>query len=149
MRYLKIIGLFISCICMIQTLTYFTISQNSLIKGIGKNYETFVFEYAENIITDVHIISTMNPSKRQIEENFNVFNSYNFEICEQISTCSYDSNSDYFYLYSFYNNTKNPFTINIIREGEMAKEFGAAWESKYVWILFRWILLDKRNTSVS
>tara|TARA_R110002072_G_scaffold164949_1_gene318021 strand:+ start:1131 stop:1385 length:255 start_codon:yes stop_codon:yes gene_type:complete len=82
-------------------------------------------------------------------EYFSEFRTYNLKICTSTSDCSDLQETNYFYFYFFDFETKNPFTVNLINEGEWAKEFGASWDSKYIWIVYKWILIEKTNTGIS
>ena len=146
---LKKIGVAILVLITIQTVTFYTIGVSSLVKEIGRNYESYVLQYEENEFKDITVISELNPTKEQVIEYFSKFKPYNLEVCTSISDCSDLRKTDFFYLYGFDFETKNPFTINLINEGESAKEYAATWDSKYIWIVYKWILIEKVNTGVS
>ena len=146
---LKKIGIAILLLIAIQTVTFYSIGVSSLVKEIGRNYESYVLQYEENEFNEIGVISELNLTKEQVREYFNEFESYNLKICTSMSDCSDLLETDYFYLYGFDFETKNPFTINLINEGELAKEYGASWDSKYIWIIYKWILIEKINTGIS
>ena len=114
-----------------------------------RNYESYVLEYEENEFKDIGLISELNPTKERVIAHFKEFKSYNLKVCTSLSDCSDLLETDYYYLYGFDFETKNPFTINVINEAEAAKAYGANWNSKYIWILFKWILVEKTNTGIS
>ena len=149
MKKVKRIALFLLALALLQTLTFYIVGQDSLVKEIGKHYETFVLNEEGNIFKDVGLISEMEMSRPQIEENFPDFTPYNLVLCQSISDCSEIRNTSTFYIYYFENETNHPFAVNLIHESEMAYAFGANWESKYVWVLFTWILLEKANTGIA
>jgi hypothetical protein len=146
---LKRIGFAVLVLIAIQTVTFYAIGESSLVKEIGNNYESYVLQYEENEFKDIGVISELNPTMEQVTEYFSEFEPYNLKICTSISDCSDLRETDYFYLYWFDFETKNPFTINLINEGEFAKEYGASWDSKYIWIIYKWILIEKTNTGIS
>lgn len=146
---LKKIGITILALLVIQTVTFYTIGVSSLVKEIGRNYESYVLQYKDNEFNDIGIISELNPTKEQVIAYFKEFEPYNLKICTSIPDCSNLRESDYFYLYKFDFKTKNPFTINLIIESESAKEYGANWDSKYIWIFYKWILIEKTNSGIS
>lgn len=146
---LKRIGILMLAVIVIQTITFYTIGESSLVKEIGSNYESYVLQYKENKLKDIGIVSELNPTKIQVVKYFREFEHYNLKICKSASDCSDLLETDYFYLYCFDFETKNPFKINLINEGEFAKEYGATWNSKYIWIIYKWILIEKTNTGIS
>lgn len=146
---LKRIGIVILVIASIQIVTFYSISENSLIKELGKNYESYVLQYNKNDFKNIGVISKLNPRKELVKKYFKAFKPYNLKICISYSDCSNLRKKNNFYLYFFDFETKNPFTTNTITEGEFAKDFGAGWQSKYIWILYKWILIEKKITGIS
>ena len=149
MIFLKRIGIVILILFTIQTITFYTIAESSLIKNIGNNYESYFLQYNENDFKQIGVISELNPSQEQVIEYFSEFKAYNLKICTSVSDCSELQESNDYYLYYFEFETKNPFSINLINEGEIAREYGAIWESKYIWIIYKWVLIEKINTGIS
>jgi len=146
---LKKIGITILILIAIQTVSFYTIGVSSLVKEIGRNYKSYVLHYEENEFKEIGVISELNPTKEQVLAYFNEFEPYNLNIYTSINDCTHLRVTEYFYIYVFNFETKNPFTINLINEGEFAKEYGASWESKYIWIFYKWILIEKTNTGIS
>jgi hypothetical protein len=146
---LKRIGIVLIVLITIQTITFYTISESFLVKEIGSNYESYVLQFEENKIKDIGVISELELTKEKVIESFKEFEPYNLTICKSIFDCSDLQETEFFYLYWFDFETKNPFTINSINEGEFAKEYGAGWDSKYIWIIYKWILIEKKNTGIS
>jgi len=146
---LKKIGIAILALIVIQTSTFYTIGENSLVRAIGDNYESYVLQLGDNLFIDIGVISKINLTKKQVSKYFSQFAPYNLKVCKSLSECSDLRETDTYYLYLFDFKTKNPFTINLIGEGEFAKEYGASWESRYIWVFFTWILIEKVNTGIS
>jgi len=146
---LKKIGVAIIILMFIQIVTFYTIAESSLVMEIGSNYESYVLQFEENEFKDIGVISELNLTKEQVIENFKEFEPNKIKICKSKSDCSNLRETYYFYLYAFDFETKNPFIINVINESELAKEYGASWESKYIWIIYKWILVEKTNTGIS
>lgn len=149
MSLLKKTGTVILFVIAIQTITFYTIGVGSIAEQIGENYESYVLDYEENEFEDIGVISQLNPSKEQVVAYFNKFKKYELKICTSTLDCSDLLKTDNGYLYWFDFETKHPFTINIIREAEAATEYGASWDSEYIWIICKWILIDKTNTGIS
>ncbi|GAA5021982.1 hypothetical protein GCM10011506_01820 [Marivirga lumbricoides] len=146
---LKRIGIVLIVLITIQTITFYTIGESFLVKEIGSNYESYILQFEENEFKDIGVISELVLTKEKVLECFNEFEPYNLKICKSISDCSDLRETDFFYLYWFDFEYKNPFTINLINEGEFAKEYGAGWDSKYIWIIYKWVLIEKTNTGIS
>ncbi|MFT5723751.1 MAG: hypothetical protein ACI9JN_000868 [Bacteroidia bacterium] len=146
---LKRIGVSILVLIVIHSITFYMIGERSLIKEVRSNYESYVLQYEENEFKDIGVFSKLNPTKAQVLAYFDEFEPYNVKICTSISDCSDLRKSDNFYLYWFDLETKGPFTINLVKEEELAEEYIASWDSKYIWIICKWILIEKTNTGIS
>lgn len=114
-----------------------------------KNYETVVFGENLNNKFDKYIfISELIKNKKQITSNFILFKDKEIVICSNREECI-EPKTDYFYRFYFDNITNKPFAINYISEVEHPKGFIAAWESKYIWVFYKWILIEKHMTLIS
>ncbi len=149
MKKLKTILLIILSVFLIQIITYYTISKNKLIEQIGLNYESTVLFEKGNYFDEFYVVSELITKEYQITKYFKKFEDIKFETCVSAENCPNLRKSENFYHYFVGNLNKNPFVINKIGETELAKEYGASWESEYIWIIFKWVLIEKRMTGIS
>lgn len=149
MKILKSILLLILSAFLIQIITYFTISKNKLIEQIGLNYESTVLFAKGNSFDEFYIVSELITTEYQITIFFKKLKNIKFDFCESLENCPDLKKSEYFYHYLVGNLNKNPFMINKIYETELAKNHAASWESEYFWVLFKWVLIEKRMTGIS
>ena len=136
-------------ICALQATTFYFISENKLVRHIGKNYETTTFKNVENPDKNISFVSELIKSKEIIKKNFKLFDTEEFRVCEKVEKCDSLKTGYFYYFYFGFANNKNPFIINEIVEVEYAQYYAARWDSKYIWILFDWVLLDKKMTGQS
>ncbi|NMM50811.1 hypothetical protein [Marinigracilibium pacificum] len=130
-------------------LTFYTIADKYLVNELGKYHESYVLNYKGNEFENIGIITEFELSKEQFEESFHVFKLMNLRFCTSINDCNELYKTDTFFFYIFDVKSRNPFGVNIISESEMAKFYGANWESKYIWVICKWVLLEKENTGIS
>lgn len=149
MKGIKKFGIFILVLISFQTISFYAVSNSLIVKQIGENYESFVIDHAENDFIILGFVSGLNPGTEQIKQCFPKFESYQIVGCTTLADCSSIRENDNFYIYGFDFNSRNPFVTHKIIEFEFAKEFGAIWESKYIWVFYRWVLLEKINTGIS
>lgn len=149
MKGIKKTAFVISGLILIQVLTFYTIGESSIIEQVGENHESFVLNYPENKFTDIAVVSKIKPSLEKVKTHFNQLNPYDIKIYSSLADCSDFKKKDSLYLYSFDFINKSPFTINTLKEAEFSKGYGASWNSKYIWVLFRWVLIEKSNTGIS
>ncbi|PCJ65585.1 MAG: hypothetical protein COA58_09245 [Bacteroidetes bacterium] len=151
MKALKTTLITILTLVLIQAISFYAIAEKLLVKEIGENFESFVLPYNDLQLDEIGIVSNLDLTSDQIKESFITLERYANTIrsCKTFSECIDLARIDEHYLYGFSWEKRNPFLSNIVVEGEKAKEFGASWESKYVWVLFKWVLLDKENTGIS
>lgn len=116
----------------IQISTFYFFAKRQLVKEIGKNYESYVLQHKENCFENIGLQVDWNISIKEIKSNFKSFEPYKITLFKPDDDLFSLRQSDYFYLYSALLDNIQPFGISIIEEGEMAKEFGASWESRYV-----------------
>jgi|GEM_PF-5169351 len=146
---IKYLTIIILILIVVQISTFYTISNSFLIKEIGRNHESYVLEYEENDFRYFAILTKFDLSENQIQTYFSQLNGYNVSVCKSYSECDYLRKFGNFYLYWFEHKIKHPFNINLINEAEAAEEYGATWESKYIWIIYKWYLIEKVNTGIS
>lgn len=146
---IKKIGISLLILISIQTLTYYSIGQNSLINAVGKNYESIVLNYQGNEFSKVGFVSNLNPTSEIVLKYFKVFEPFELTIFTSKAKLPKREHSDYVYGYEIGENFNNPFSINTVVEYEGAFEFGAAWESEYIGFFYQWILIEKKNTGIS
>lgn len=149
MTILKNISTGVLMLIFVQLFTFYTISESYLIDVLGENHESYVLNYGNNAFKDIEFLTELDLTSEQIKESFKDFKDYDIRICEVMSDCSGQRKSEDFYLYMLDIEREGPLFVNIIIEGEMAKEFGACWHSKYIWVLYKWILIEKKNTGIS
>ncbi|BDD04562.1 hypothetical protein [Aureibacter tunicatorum] len=149
MRFIKQICLGIFGLILIQLVTFYTIGKNSLIDKIGEHYETFVFDYGDNHFDNVGIISNLEITNDEARTNFVKFKESNVFLCNDFVASSELKKTKDFYIYHILYESQNPFWINKVYEYELVNEFGATWESEYIWALYKWILIEKNNTGIS
>lgn len=148
MKYLRIGFISVLFLITLQSITFYTIADDQLVGALGENYESFVYGYQENQFDHIVIISKTNPGSDRILEAFPEFRSHALTVCKSQEKCSNIKTGE-FYLYHFDYTFKTPFFINVINESEMAHEYGASWSSQYVWVFYKWILVNKKNTGIS
>ncbi|MGB0868909.1 MAG: hypothetical protein ACPGSD_04860 [Flavobacteriales bacterium] len=149
MKILKRVSVVIVSLLVFHTITFYTISDCYLVREVGRNYESYFLGFEGNEFNNIGVISKMNLKKEIIKENFKSFRLHKIQVCTSITDCKNLRKTDSFYLYLFNIENRNPFKVNALIEGELADGFGASWESKYIWFLWKWILLEKTNTGIS
>ena len=149
MKFINRLGFIFLAILSIQTITYFAIGKTLLIQEIGTNYESSALDIEANVIHNLGIFSELQPTKKQIQDNFELVSSFNYTICKTESEFRDTRTKEHYFLYYFNNTTRNPFSINLIDEYEGGYEYGASWESKYIWLFYKWVLLEKYSTGMS
>ena len=144
----RIITSSILMIILVQVCSFYTISDRRLIEQIGLNYETnLIFEKENNL--KIGFVSKMDLTEKQIQNNFSKFRNRKIKICKTQQECTGLKGSEEFYIYWFNSKIKNPFWINKIEEGEFAEFFGASWESEYIWVIYKWVFIEKESTGIS
>lgn len=143
------IGIGMLILISFQIFTFYTISKDLLIKEIGRNYQSYVLTYENNEFRNLGMISSSTLSKKEVLESFKEFKPLNLTFCSSISDCTRTLDLDSLYLYGCDIEIRNPFYINLIKEVEYAKQYGASWDSKYIWVICKWILIEKTNTGIS
>ncbi|MEP0266009.1 hypothetical protein [Dokdonia sp.] len=135
----------------IQCTTYYLFGKKNIIYPIGKHYETFVF-FSENEFEEIFVGANAPLEEEKVVASFPIFAAYKLELCEALpNKCieEYDWNKKGRYHYFFEIKTGGVFAIHTIAEFEHATQYGASWESHYVWVLFKWILIKKENRGIS
>lgn len=149
MGIIKKITVFILILLSIQSITYYTLSKRLLVNKLGRNFISYILHIEDNKFNSIGVISNINLTEEAVLNHFIEFASYSLKVCDRLKGCAEVKETKNYYLYFIDSKTNNPFAINIVIEGESAKEYGAGFESKYIWVLFRWILLEKINTGIS
>lgn len=147
MKIMYKIGATLILLVFTQLITFYTISQRALVEEIGRHYESYYIGY--NTVNNVGIITDFQLEPQHIREHFKAFERYNIQFCPSVSACETLRETDDFYFYSFNLETQHPFFVNQVIEGEMGEQFGAAWNSKYIWVLYKWVLIEKYNSGIS
>lgn len=147
MKIIYKIGATLILLLCIQLITFYTISQRALVEEIGRHYESYYIGY--NTVNNIGIITDFQLEPLLIRENFKDFEGINIQFCQSISACETLRETDDFYFYIFNLETQHPFFINQVIEGEMGQQFGASWKSKYIWVLYKWVLIEKHNSGIS
>ncbi|WP_338790664.1 hypothetical protein [Bernardetia sp. MNP-M8] len=144
---MKKLLLVILSIFLIQVGTYFLIGKGSLPLEVAKNRRTFAGEYYKNI----HLSSQSNLSN----SDFQIIKSYfedelgykvigSRENNKDKKMCEYKVRIKHkFYFISDVNSANGFFVAN---DNEVYVE---VFESKYIWILFKWFKLQDENTAQS
>lgn len=148
MTILKRIGIGIFILAAIQAITFYAVGEKSLIQEVARNHESYVLPYPENHFDNIGVVSNLNPSSRQLND-FKLLASQELKICKQYLECKGLEETENFYIYCFDLQSKNPFYVNSVKEHELADEFGAWWTSRYVWVLFKWVLIEKVDEGVT
>ncbi|KXX71260.1 hypothetical protein AVL50_09390 [Flammeovirga sp. SJP92] len=136
---------------ILQTITFYTIAPKTILNQVGKNYISYILEYMDNDEVSIAVVSNLNATSVEIKEEILPFQPYSTDIL------SLETKGDvmgllhqgYTLIYLLEFDGSHPFFINTIHEAEAAKEYGAGWESKYIWVLYQWILIEKVNTGIS
>ena len=144
----KIINLF-TLLILLQFLTFYFMGKRNLIKYLGNNYETFIIHYEDNRYQNFYFKTELSVSKSTIQSYFKMFSDKNLTVCQLDSGCENARHKEEFYIYAIELKKENPFGYNKVVEAEFTDSFAATWESKYVWILCRWVLIKKINTGIS
>lgn len=90
--------------------------------------------------------------EEKVIASFPVFEEYKIRLCEALpQKCidGYDWNKKGRYQYFFEIKTDGPLAIHTVEEFEHASQYGAAWESVYVWIIYKWVLITKESRGMS
>jgi len=132
----------------IQYSTYYFIAEKSLIKAIGRHYETYVFDYMDNEYDNIVFISKLPISPSVIQTHFLKFKNRTVRTCIIYDDCDFSRVGD-FYNYIIDAKMWHPFAQHKVVETEFADSFGADWRSEYIWVLFHWVLIEKENIGVS
>lgn len=142
----KIVLFAVLFLALVQTITYYTIAKSSLIRVAGKNFQSFVLD--QNTFTGITFVTQYNINQELVKKRFSSFEDYDIIISSDFVNVFAPINANR-YEYVIKNESNNPFGMNQIKELEHAPEFVASFESKYIWILFYWVLIEKENTGIS
>ena len=142
----KIIAITIFGLVLLQFCTFHLFAKRAILPEINVNMESMVLEH--NHFDSVLIISDYEFSNKQLERRLTFFgdlplgfmNHQNFKIKRVDSLML---------THSIMLNKLTPFGISKIYEQEFAPGFMCDWNSKYVWILFDWVLIEKKMKSIT
>ncbi|WP_338815596.1 hypothetical protein V9L05_23815 (plasmid) [Bernardetia sp. Wsw4-3y2] len=144
---MKKLLLVILSIFLIQIGTYFLIGKDSLPLEVAKNRRNFAGEFVENIYFSFQPKLSMSDSQRvksyfEDELNHKVIGSRAEHKDKKM--CEYKVRIKHkFYFISDVNSANGFFVAN---DNEVYVE---VFESKYIWILFKWFKLQDENTAQS
>lgn len=148
-KIIKNTSLLILGISLIQLSTFYAFANQEIIKSIGANYEAYAVGVFESEVGNISFISKSISTEKQVQKYFKGFENKKIRICQSTEACPASRATDDFYIYCFDFKKKNPFGVSVIEEIEFAKFFAASWESKYVWIFYKWVLIEKASTGIS
>ncbi len=137
--------LFVS-LSAIQTITYYSVSETRLLHAVGENYESYVLE--NNSFEGVTVVTDLKVNTSAILENFELFNNYEVQLSNDFEN-PFATIGEQRYEYLIKYESRHPFGINYILETEHAPQYGARWNSCYIWVLFDWVLIKKENKGIS
>lgn len=150
-KILKIGFLVLIVIVCLQFITYSLFAKKSLVSQIGNHFETFILT-SDNGFEEVMLGANVPLEKDKVIASFSTFEKYIVTLCEQLpEKCieDYDWNKKGRYQYFFEMKNEGAFAIHTIAEFEHAPEYVAVWESLYVWVIFRWMLITKESKGMS
>ncbi len=114
-----------------------------------KHHESFVADFPDYDTIEKIVVSNLAVSDQQGQKWAKKLKTDRLDI---LSTESSEANErlfnpNYFAYIAFAE--FNYYFYAFIAEGENSGDYVAAWESEYVWILFKWFQINKVNTGIS
>jgi hypothetical protein len=142
----KIIAISAIGLAALQFCTFHLFAKWAIIKPIGENFETYLLElnqFEKTIVIADYDYAPEDLTKhfihlKNLPNDFYTTDSYVHKTIDSVTHC-----------YSFTFNKFNAFGFSEVYEAELAKEFGADWKSKYIWVIYKWILIEKVDIGVS
>lgn len=141
----------LAVIVCIQFATYYLFAKKSIICPIGKHYETYVL-FSGNGFEEVIVGANVPLDKDKINYSSPIFEEYRLRLCKGfpekcLEDPDWSKKGTYHYFIEI--KTDGAFAIHTIAEFEHAPEYGARWESLYVWVLFKRVLISKEYKGIS
>ncbi len=149
MKFIKGLCLIIVLGIGVQIFSYLVFGKRQLVNHVGDNYKSMILDYKENQFDEFFFINNLDVSNEQVKKYFKLFKNRTVEICPSLEACPNARRSDSFYNYFIEEEVEIPFLRSKIIESEMAFQFAATWKSRYVWVFYKWILIDKEMTGIS
>ena len=142
----KIIAFSAIGLATLQFCTFHLFAKRAILPEINANIESMVLEH--NHFDSVLIISDYKFSIKQLESDLSFFgdlpinyvNDQNFNINRVDSLML---------THALMLNKTRPFGVSLIYEQEFAPGFMCDWNSKYVWVLFDWVFIEKKMKSIT
>ncbi len=150
-KIIKIVFSIVAILICLQFVTYYLFAKESIVCHIGKHFETYILNL-ENQFEEVLVAGNVPLDRNKVLASFSDFKKYELRLCENLpEKCieNFDWNEEGKYQYLFEMKNNGAFTIHTINEFEHASAYGARWESYYIWVVFKWVLIRKESRGIS